>query len=198
MGPQNRDTAKELKVYAILIVGGITLLLIAGLFSGHVSSPYDKYGVPGGSTSADMQMLQLATYTMAREAAGDGKTNFGWPGDSGNTFTNWINQLVPQYLTTNDILHAFSTRTNRLTQVPQRNDTPILVYAVGQHSPTNTVFLSTANFINTPQGGYIDPTVQPFGDKAFMVMRKDGSCSLLKPRDAGRTNKVGSFAPLCH
>ena len=192
----NRDYLLSSKVYAVLILGGIALLL----FFAFVPTFQATDCGPKPQTLSNMKQLHLATQQMALDATVEKIPHRGWPGDMNASFTNWIDHLVPTYLSTNEITRLLSISGNRLPQdvLPRKNTNPILVYAVREDSPGDTVILSTANFINTPQGGYIDPSVQSFTDKFFLVFRKNGTGAILKTRDAGRTNKVGSYAPLCH
>lgn len=190
----HRHPHTRLKILGAFIFGAIAVALLAIW----LPSVLDKTCTMGGPLS-NMKQLQLATQQMALDATTAGRTNLGLPGEMGGSFTNWINQLVPAYLGTNDIAKLLSSPTQPLSPdvLPSANTNAILVYAVREDSPGDTVIFSTANFINTPQGGYINPAAHSYGDKMFAIFRRDGSGALLKAKQAGDTNAIGSYAPLC-
>jgi hypothetical protein len=72
-----------------------------------------------------------------------------------------------------------------------------LVYAVRESSPTNAVFLTTANFINEPAGGQrLQATAKPFGKKGFLAFRKNGEGDIFMAKKVADTNAIGSYVPL--
>jgi len=152
------------------------------------------------STLSNMKQLQLASQQMALDRESGLNTNGGWPGDTGGTFSNWTAQLLEgDYLSRNDLAKVFSApgvvaTTNDL-QV--NSGKALLVYAVSKSSSDTVVFLSTANFTNTPTAGIVNPTVQPYGKRGFVVMKKDGNGAILSSHPAGQTNLIGGYAPLC-
>jgi len=149
----------------------------------------------------NMKGLHLVTQQMALDRDKTGNTNLGWPGDTGGTFTNWTGQLLKGgYLTTNDLSKLLSApgRIVPLGQIPVTNTTAVLIYAVSTNSDASTVFFSSANFTNTPTGG--DPLIStstPFGNKGFVVFRMGGDGGILRQKDVGKTNTIGSYVPLC-
>jgi len=152
-------------------------------------------------TLSNMKQLHLATQQMALEGVTTGDTNIGWPGDIGGTFTNWIAQLLKGgYLSTNDLyklLSAPGVIVKPETTALSATNTALLVYAVSTNRPATDVFLSTANFTNTPTGGVLNPTAKPYAGKGFIVFRQGGDGSILQARQAGMTNIVGTYSPLC-
>lgn len=148
----------------------------------------------------NMKQLQLASSVMEADGIAEKDPNLGWPGDTGSSFSHWMSNLVPSYLSAKDAEKLFSLpgRPARFDRLPTANDSAILVYAVSSNSPPSTVFLSTANFTNTPSGGLpLNKRAKPFGDKGFVIMSKEGSGLILKPDSIGNTNHIGGFAPLC-
>lgn len=143
----------------------------------------------------NMKQLQLATSQMALDGIATRDASLGWPGDTGGTFTNWAAHLVPEYLTTND----FRMLIRRVVGQPAlgNSNNSILVYAVGSNSPANTVFLSSVNFTNTPEGGVVTNRLPRLAFNGFAIVRKDGSGQVLGGQLAGDTNAVGAYAPLC-
>ena len=148
---------------------------------------------------SNMKQLHLATQAMAMDGDTTGDTNLAWPGDNGGTFTNWVAQLVPSYLTTNDFCKLVSVA-GRVTSpgaLPVANTNGVVVYAVGTNSPARTVFLSTANFLNDPRGGGFHPSISVFANHGFVVFWKNGSGAVLTNTAAGKLDAVGGYAPLC-
>ncbi len=148
---------------------------------------------------SNMKQLYLSTQVMAQDGLATGGTGLAWPGDSGGTFTNWMTQLVPAYLTTNDFCKLVSVA-GRITPqgaLPMANTNGVLVYAVGTNSPAHTVFLTTANYLNDPKGGAFNPKIPLFANRGFVVFWKNGSGAVLTNQLAGKPEAVGSFVPLC-
>jgi hypothetical protein len=148
---------------------------------------------------SNLKQLQIAAQQMAEDYAANGQS--AWPGDTGGTFAHWASNLVQGgYLTTNDFCKLVSGpgRICPPHEMPGFTTSAVLVYAVRANSPTNTLFLSTANFTNTPSGG-LKPLAQakPYGKTIFTVMRKDGTGDMLQGRQAGNPRLIGEFAPLC-
>jgi type II secretory pathway pseudopilin PulG len=151
-------------------------------------------------TLSNMRQLQLATSAMAQDGIATTNANLGWPGDTGGTFSNWVQHVSPEYLGKADLCKLLSApkfviKTNA---IPTSNSAAVLMYAVSTNSPADAVFLTTANFTNTPEGGLPpSPSAKPYGDEGFVVFRSGGDGAILKANHAGRTNSIGSFVPLC-
>jgi len=152
-------------------------------------------------TLSNMKQLQLTTEQMALDRATTGDTNVGWPGDIGGTFSNWTTAMATNgYITTNDLCKLLSAPgiVVPLGKIPTQNNTALRVYAVKATSASNTVFLTSANFTNTPAGGQpLQSSAKPYGTKGFIVLRKGGDGSILQARQVGTTNIIGEFAPIC-
>ncbi len=151
-------------------------------------------------TLSNMKQLHLATQQMALDGTTTGETNLGLPGDTGGTFSNWSRLLVESnYLRADDLAKLLSAPGIVLKpgKIPTSNTTAVLVYATKEQSEANEVFLSTANFTNTPSGG-LPPLAdaKPYGTNGFIVFRKAGDGAILKSTQAGSTNLIGGFAPL--
>lgn len=159
---------------------------------------------PGLSASAkmlnNMKRLRQLTQQMALDSAARGATNIGWPGDTGGTFTNWAARLVEgHYVSTNELATLLSGpgKSEPPGRMPTLGGSAVLVYAVKASSPGRTVFLSSANFTNSPIGGVVDPAARPFGRQKFLIVRKNGEAGSLPLRELGDTNRIGRYAPLC-
>lgn len=157
---------------------------------------------PGLMTQAlsNMKQLHLATQQMALDGESSGDRALGWPGDTGGTFSSWVQNLVPGYLSTNDFCKLLSGPgvVVRPGKVPATmGECAVRVYAVGTNSPETAVFLTSANFTNSPEGGApLEKSAKPYGDKGFVVFRKGGDGAILMKRQVGLTNLIGSFVPL--
>ena len=160
----------------------------------------DRRGARMIQVLSNMKQLHLATTQMALDGSTTGDTNLGWPGDTGGTFTNWTAQLVPSYLNTNDFCKLLSGPGKIVPpgKIPtSMANSAVLVYAISTNSSGNTVFLTSANFTNTPNGGApLDPKTKPFGNEGFVVFRKAGDGAILLPRQTNQTNIIGSYVPL--
>ncbi|CAN5713585.1 hypothetical protein BH09VER1_BH09VER1_44600 [soil metagenome] len=75
----------------------------------------------------------------------------------------------------------------------------MLVYAISSNSPPETVFLSTANFTNSPTGGAMDPAHPMSENRGFVVFHKAGDGVILSTNQVGPgySNTIGAYAPLC-
>ena len=151
------------------------------------------------SSLENMKTLHLVTQQMALDGVSKGDTNLGWPG--GGSFSNWTAQIVKGgYLTTNDLCKMLSAAGCFVPpgKIPPMNETAVRVYAITKDSTGDAVFLTTANFTNTPTGGEaLNPAAKPFGNKGFVVFRKGGDGSVYLPKQVGKTNLIGSFVPMC-
>jgi type II secretory pathway pseudopilin PulG len=151
-------------------------------------------------TLSNMKQLHLATQSMALDGETTGDKSLGWPGNTGGTFTNWAAQLVPSYLGTNDFCKLLSAPgvIVRSGKIPaSMSQGAILVYAVSSNSPPDTVFLTTANFTNGPNGGSpLGEKAKPYGDKGFVVFRRGGDGGIFQEKQATDAELVGSYAPL--
>lgn len=177
---------------AVIVI--LAFLALPAISVGHHRSPM-SYAL------SNMKQLHLATHQMDLDATTTGETNIGWPGDIGGTFSNWTAQILAgNYLTKSDLCKLLSApgvivQTNNPLVT---NTTALLVYAVRSESPARTVFLTSANFPYTAEGG-VSPgrRSKPFGKEGFVVFRKGGDGAIFKPNQAGDTNLIGGFAPLC-
>ena len=181
-------------VVVILVVGVLAAMLLPSGGSQLVKGSHTQ-------TLSNMKQLCMATVQMAQDGRVASDTNPGWPGETGGTFTNWASQLtIGGYLSTNDICKLLSAP--GVVVWPDRiwpeNRTALLVYAVKEDAADQTVFLTSANFTNTPSGG-VSPLedAKPYGKKGFVVFRKGGDGAILLQKQAGQTNIIGAYAPLC-
>ena len=197
MIPHHDETVSWVEVLVLFVLFSVLATLAFPVFQGTSL-------VKGQMTQSlsNMKQLHLATQQMAldTETTGD-KSCGGWPGDTGRSFYLWARQLVPSYLSTNDFCKLLSGpgKTVPLGQIPYSTyDSAVLVYAVSSNSPSSAVFLTSANFTNSPGGGApLESSAKPYGNKGFVVFRKGGDGAILLPRQVTNTNLIGSYAPLC-
>lgn len=150
-------------------------------------------------TLSNAKQLHLATQQMALDGETTDDKLLGWPGDTGGTFSHWVEKLVPAYLSTNDLCKLLSAPgvVVKPDKIPgQMSDGALVVYAVSTNSPGDAVFLTSKNFTNTPSGGLpLEKSAKPYGDKCFVVFRKGGDGAILLQRQVGMTNIIGAFVP---
>lgn len=184
-------------VEALVIIGILVALV---LVTPHCGQTHALVRGQMTQTLSNMKQLHLATQSMELDGTTMPDTNRSWPGDTGGTFTNWVRLIVPDYLGTNDLCKMLSAPgvAIPINTLPSANNTGLRVYSVSSNSPALSVFLTTANFTNSATGGNaLDPKAKPYGDKGFVVFRKDGSGAILQPRQVGQTNVIGTYMPLC-
>jgi len=191
-------SSQALTIPELLVIIFIVLVLAT------LALPHRREGLfksPLTQALSNMKQLYLVAQRMAMDGEAAEDTNLAWPGDLGGSFSNWVKQAVPAYLATNDFDKLFSApeKAARPGTLPFANTNGILMYAVSSNSADSTVIFTTANFTNTPEGG-LRPSGWgiPFGTRNFVVFRKGGDGAVLLAKQAGNTNVVGIFAPLCH
>jgi type II secretory pathway pseudopilin PulG len=196
MNPRREAAFTWLELLVCLIIAGTLIALALPAITVGSSRP-------GQMTQnlSNMKQLLMATQQMALDGDTTGNTNLGWPGDTGGTFTNWARQLVPAYLSTNDLCKLLSAAGKVVPpgKIPESmSNCAILVYAVSSKSSADTVLFTSANFLYSPTGGSVlNATNKPFGNKGFVVFRKGGDGAILLPRQVTATNIIGAYAPLC-
>jgi type II secretory pathway pseudopilin PulG len=189
---------------ALTLTEALVALVILVVLFAILSVPRGPGNLASGQmtqTLSNMRQLNLATQTAALDGTTTGDTNLGWPGDVGGTFSNWAHMLVESnYLQAEDLAKLLSAPGIQVKPgtIPSSNTTAIRIYGVKEKSGDETVFLTSANFTNTPSGGVAPlPGAKPYGTNGFVVFRKGGDGVILKAAQAGNTNLIGSFAPLC-
>ena len=128
-------------------------------------------------TMSNSRQLYVATFNMAADGQTTGDTNLVWPGDSASaTWSTWATGLTTGgYLSTNDfnkMLNAQGVSRPPNTVATAATPSALSVYKVKDSSPMQAIFVSSANFV-TP-GTALLVSALPFGNKAFVVMRRGG------------------------
>lgn len=182
---------EQLVILLVLIVLAIAVTPLAHkyLVADHISQPL-----------SNMKQLHLATRQMALDGITTGNTLYGWPGDTGGTFSNWTSNLISGgYLSKRDLCKLLSAPGVSISPNDDllQNHTAILLYTVRESTDGSGVFFTSANFINTPTGGILDPKAKSYGNKGFVVFRKGGDGATFQPHQVDQTNLIGSYVPLC-
>lgn len=159
----NRSGLTWIEVLVALVILGV---LAAMAF--HAVTNAFAHG-PSLPMLRNMRYLWMATEQMAADGLTNGDKSLGWPGDTGGTFSNWSRKLVPEYIGTNDLCKLLSSSGKMVPpgRFPlEMAESAILVYAVSSNSPNSAVFLTSANFTNTPSGGVaLQKAAKPMGNK---------------------------------
>lgn len=181
-------------IICLAVVGILIFLAMPRISCGPISGTQTQ-------TLSNMKQLHLATQQMALDGTTTTNLTIGWPGDIGGGFSNWTAQLLKgNYLSKNDLCKLLSAPGVIVSakDTLATNDTALLLYAVKEDSDGGTVFLTTANFTNTPTGGTpLSLSAKPYGTKGFIVFRKAGDGAILAAKQVGMTNVIGAYAPLC-
>jgi prepilin-type N-terminal cleavage/methylation domain-containing protein len=143
----------------------------------------------------------LAGYQMALDGNTNSDVNYNWPGDYNTPaitkLSDYCTKLVAnQYLKTGDLAKLLSgpgaivgatggvtdPTTGVTSAVVLTGTTPGLkVYELRDGDSANTIFAVSNNYTyNTA----LTPTVSPYGDKGFVVIRKGGDCLSLRKNNA--------------
>jgi len=182
-------------VQILIVIGLIAILACLALPSVGLGSLKVRHTI----ILSNMRKLHLATQQMALDREAEKNVNIGWPGDTGGSFSNWTAHLVKgNYLSREKLGEFLSARGFRVSKNDPltNNRTAVLVYTVSEANDGAVVFLSSANFTNSPTGGVLDPTKKPLGASGFVVLRKAGDGAILQPRQVGLTNIIGTYVPL--
>lgn len=185
-------------VVALVVLAALALPVLSGA----------RTHALAGQMMYNMKQVHLATQQMALDGTSRKEKMLSWPGT--NSYKSWVANVVPSYLSTNDfqrlmgvpghegmiaeVLRWWAGRPGLASVAVNTN--AVLVYGAASESDGNAVFLSSANFLNTPEGGVWRSNVDLLSGRCFVVFHKAGDGAVLLPRQVGNTNQVGSFVPL--
>jgi prepilin-type N-terminal cleavage/methylation domain-containing protein len=155
------------------------------------------------------RQMYLAAQQMALDGSANSDPSLVWPGDDTanlGTMNNYMTRLVQQnYLKVGDVQKLLSGpgASAAVTSNGQGNQTTVTVggtaafkiYPVADADASNVVFCVSRNYTYNTQ---LTPTQNnqpnnPFGDKGFVVQRKGGDASILRPNNAIDNGNIPQF-----
>ena len=153
----------------------------------------------GQATQAlsNARQIHVAQTQMALESVTTGDTNLGWLGDL-TTVTDvqsYADLFVKSdFLKPNDAIKIFAVPTITPGSAASNSvtigtdNTGFKFYKVGDSDANVSVFITTKNYTyNAPLGS----TNKPFGEGAFVVLRKGGDGAVYRKPQATLTNIIG-------
>ncbi len=193
-----RKTSSAFTLIELLVVIAI-IAVLASFAVPAITSALTKGQLVGTVNNA--RQYYLAGYQMALDGNTNADVNYQWPGDyttpAITTLSAYSSKLVTnQYLKTGDLAKLLSgpgaivgatstTDSSGVTTVTLAGTPGLKVYEIHDGDSANTIFAVSNNFTyNTA----LSPTVSPFGDKGFVVIRKGGDCLSLRKNNALASN----------
>ena|SRR5437588_634877 len=158
------------------------------------------------------RQMYLAAQQMALDGSANSDPNLGWPTDVGDTTLNaYVTRLVTQnYLKVGDVQKLLSgpgasaqvtsstAGTPPVTTITVTGTAALKIYPVADADASNVIFATSRNYtynsVLTPTTGGATPVANnPFGDKGFIVQRKGGDASVLRPNNATDGGNITQF-----
>ena len=193
-----KDKPSAFTLIELLVVIAI-IAVLASFAVPAITSALTKGQLVGTVNNA--RQYYLAGYQMALDGNTNSDVNYNWPGDYNpavTTLSAYSSKLVTnQYLKVGDLAKLLSgpgaivgatgavDPTTGITTVTLTGTPGLKVYELHDGDSANTIFAVSNNFTyNTA----LSPTVSPFGDKGFVVIRKGGDCLSLRKNNALASN----------
>jgi len=157
------------------------------------------------------RQLYLAGQQMALDGSANSDPNLGWPADVGDaTLDAYVTRLVTQnYLKVGDVQKLLSgpgasaqvtsatAGVPPVTTVTVAGTAAFKIYPVADADASNVIFATSRNYSYntalTPTQGNPPVANNPFGDKGFVVQRKGGDASILRPNNAIDNGNISQF-----
>jgi prepilin-type N-terminal cleavage/methylation domain-containing protein len=198
----NKKNPSAFTLIELLVVMAIIAVLAAFAVPA-ITSALAKGQLVGTINNA--RQYYLAGYQMALDGNTNADVNYNWPGDYTSgvvTLADYSGRLVTNsYLKTGDLSKLLSgpgaivaatgsapDPTTGAVTIVLTGKSGLKVYKIKDADAANTIFAVSANYTyNTA----LDPTISPFGDKGFVVMRKGGDALSLRKNNATAANYGG-------
>lgn len=192
-----KNAHKSLQAFTLieLLVVISIIAILASLAVPAVTGALTRGQLTGSLNNA--RQLTLATQTMAIDAFTTGVGD-GWPGDSGADWTEFCTALtVGKYLSDSDLRKIVSAPGVQIDPTGLPTKSGLNVYAVAEEDPSDSIFVSTANWDGFKA---LSQSAKPFGDKGFVIFRKGGDGNVFQARQAdndalGNRELAGNIAP---
>ena len=172
----------------LLVVISI-IAILAALALPAITGALGRGQVAQGMSNA--RQIFAAQYRMSMDSESIDDPTIGWPADIGGTWQAWAGKLVgDEYISERDFNRMLSLPgVSRPTNTPVTSPSPsaFTVFNVSRTNDQAAVFMTTANYTN---GQALDPAAKPFGDKGFVVLRKDGGAQMFAKAQATNTELV--------
>ncbi len=140
------------------------------------------------------RQLYLAAQQMALDGAANSDPSLTWPGNDANTtitLSQYLTKLVQNdYLKVGDVqkllnapgatctVNATTAGNPAVTTINTVTGTPAFkFFRVTESDSSGTIFLETNNYTYNNK---VDPALNPYGAKGFIVQRKGGDASILR------------------
>ena len=147
-------------------------------------------------TLSNARQLYTATFQASLDAVTTG-SGYGWPADGGGSWQAWTTNLTNGYLSANDFRKLISAPGRMvagsavLSTVGASNG--LKLYNIGEASPNDNLFLSSANVTFGNGSGIVAATNNvPFGDAGVVIFRKGGDGLVIRWTQRTDTNLVTS------
>lgn len=172
----------------LLVVISI-IAILAALALPAITGALGRGQVAQGMSNA--RQIYLAQHRMNMDAASIDDPTIGWPADIGGSWQVWADKLVgDEYISQTDfnrMLSAPGISRPTNTAVSSPSPSALTVFNVSTTNNQSTVFMTTANYTN---GQALNPAAKPFGDKGFVVLRKDGGAQIFAKAQATNTELI--------
>jgi prepilin-type N-terminal cleavage/methylation domain-containing protein len=148
---------------------------------------------------SNMKQIHLTCQQMALDGTTTGDAKLGWPGAAiYATFGEWVTNVTPGYLSTNDFAKILSVAGAVVTSTnlsgSSANTNGIKVSGVSENDEGGTVLLYTRNVTPVPASTWTTNATPLFGNRGFVVFRKggDGAVYLIPRQLSGGSNMLGN------
>lgn len=183
-----RHSLRGFTLIELLVVISI-IAILAALALPAITGALGKGQVLQGMSNA--RQIALAQHRMNMDAASITDPTIGWPADIGGNWQIWADKLVgDEYISQVDFNRMLSAPgVSRPTNTAAGTPSPsaLTIFNVSDTNNQSTVFITTANYT---VGQALDSAAKPFGDKGFVLLRKDGGAQIFAKAQATNTELI--------